>query len=636
MAENHSCHIILGTAGHIDHGKSTLVKALTGTDPDRLKEEKERGITIDLGFAHLAYPDGLTVGIVDVPGHERLVKNMLAGAGGIDMVLFVVDAEEGIMPQTREHLAICQLLGLDKGIFALTKADLVDKEWLLMVIEELKGFLKSTSFHDAPVLPVSGITGYNIEELKEAIHKTALTVTPKPIDSIVRLPVDRVFTLKGYGTVVTGTAISGRLVVNDTIEILPARIKSKVRGLHVHGMEVQTALAGQRVAVNIPGIEKEAVQRGHILTLPGFLQLSTKIDCTVNLLQDSPTLKSGTKVHFHSGTQEQVARMVLYGLKEIKPGQKTWCQFRFSTPVVVMAGDRFIIRRFSPLQTIGGGLVLDPLPSNIKKQERIADLEVLEKKELKEKLAVKIKRAGIWGINKQSLKGWIRTTYPKLESDLSILINYGVVIAQDNRLLHQDVLEDFSLKIVNTLKTYHQENPLRKGMPKEALKSEFKQIDSKWFSQVLGKVQGITVEGNVVRLNTFKVSMSGDENGLNKKILELLQKDPFQPPFRDELVKILEIDKKQVTDRLNYMTSQGLLVRMKDNLFLTSQAYKTMLHLLQEFYLSHTEITVSEFRAILNTTRRYALPFLEYLDSHKITLRVGDKRKLLLKSEVRG
>ena len=628
MAKNHPSHIILGTAGHIDHGKSTLVKALTGTDPDRLKEEKERGITIDLGFAHIAYPDGLTVGIVDVPGHERLIKNMLAGAGGIDMVLFVVDAEEGIMPQTKEHLAICQLLGLNKGIFALTKADLVEGEWLFMVMEELKGFLESTSFQNAPVLPVSGITGYNIEELKEAIHKIALTVNPKPVDSLFRLPVDRVFTLRGHGTVVTGTAISGQIYVNDIIEILPAQIKGKVRGLHVHGMEVQTAQAGQRVAVNIPGIEKETVQRGYVLAMPGVLKLFTKIDCTVNFLEDGPTLKSGSKVHFHTGTQEQVARMVLYEEKEIRPGQKSRCQFRFSTPVVVMAGDHFIIRRFSPLQTIGGGVVLDPWPSKIKKKDRIADLEILERKELKEKLAVKIKRLGLWGISRQSLKGWIRTTYQQLESAIYRLINNGVVISQNDRLLHQRVFEDFSINIINTLKTYHQENPLRHGMPKEALKSVFRHIDAKWFSQILGKVEGITVEGNLVRLKSFRVSITDDENDLNTRILELLQKNHFQPPFRDELVELLEIDKKQVTDRLNYLTTQGTLVRMNDNLFLTSQAYKTMLNLLKEFFVSHTEITVSEFRDILNTTRRYALPFFEYLDSHKITLRVGDRRKL--------
>ena len=629
MAKNHPSHIILGTAGHIDHGKSTLVKALTGTDPDRLKEEKERGITIDLGFAHIAYPDGLTVGIVDVPGHERLIKNMLAGAGGIDMVLFVVDAEEGIMPQTKEHLAICQLLGLNKGIFALTKADLVEGEWLFMVMEELKGFLESTSFQNAPVLPVSGITGYNIEELKEAIYKIALTVNPKPVDSLFRLPVDRVFTLRGHGTVVTGTAISGQIYVNDIIEILPAQIKGKVRGLHVHGMEVQTAQAGQRVAVNIPGIEKETVQRGYVLAMPGVLKLFTKIDCTVNFLEDGPTLKSGSKVHFHTGTQEQVARMVLYEEKEIRPGQKSRCQFRFSTPVVVMAGDHFIIRRFSPLQTIGGGVVLDPWPSKIKKKDRIADLEILERKELKEKLAVKIKRLGLWGISRQSLKGWIRTTYQQLESAIYRLINNGVVISQNDRLLHQRVFEDFSINIINTLKTYHQENPLRHGMPKEALKSVFRHIDAKWFSQILGKVEGITVEGNLVRLKSFRVSITDDENDLNTRILELLQKNHFQPPFRDELVELLEIDKKQVTDRLNYLTTQGTLVRMNDNLFLTSQAYKTMLNLLKEFFVSHTEITVSEFRDILNTTRRYALPFFEYLDSHKITLRVGDRRKLL-------
>ncbi|HLC16439.1 MAG TPA: selenocysteine-specific translation elongation factor, partial [Thermodesulfovibrionia bacterium] len=562
MAQNHPLHVILGTAGHIDHGKSTLVKALTGTDPDRLKEEKERGITIDLGFAHLVYPDGFTVGIVDVPGHERLIKNMLAGAGGIDMVLFVVDAEEGIMPQTREHLAICQLLGLDKGIFAMTKADLVEEEWLLMVTEELRAFLQSTPFQSAPIIPVSAVTGYNVETLKETIRQTAFTVTPKPVNSLFRLPVDRVFTLRGYGTVVTGTALSGRISLNETIEILPSGIKSKIRGLHVNGMEVETALAGQRVAVNVAGVEKEAVQRGDVLTLPGFLSPSRLLDCAIVFLDNGPTLKSGSLVHFHTGTQELTGRMVLYDHKDIKPGQKSYCQFRFSSTakVAAMAGDRFIIRRFSPLQTIGGGVILDSMPSRVRKQEKLADLSALETGTLEEKLAVKIQRSGIEGINRQTLRGWLRTDFSKLDSALSRLINKNAVIVQDDRLLHQSQLNGLSDKIHSILKSYHEGNPLHHGMPKEALKAEFRRrIEPKWFSLLLGRISNIIVEGNFVRLTSFQAALIGQANDLNAKFIDLLQTNPFQPPMKDELAQLLGIDKKQVTDRLNYLASEHTL-----------------------------------------------------------------------------
>ena len=371
-------YVILGTAGHIDHGKSSLVKALTGIDPDRLKEEKERGITIDLGFADLAYPDGLVAGIVDVPGHERLVRNMLAGAGGIDLVLLVIAADEGIMPQSREHLAICNLLKIKSGIIALTKADLVEKDWLDLVTDEVRGFVKGTFLEEAEIVPVSSKTGYNLDLLKEKIREAALKVKPKPLKEIFRLPIDRVFTMKGFGTVVTGTLISGAISVDEPVEILPSGINSKVRGLHSHGKSILTAYAGQRVAINLQAVDKESLKRGDVVVTPKRVIPTRVMDARIELLKDSPALKNKTPVHFHLATSETIARVLLYDRQELKAGESCFCQLRLKEPVVALAGDRFVIRRFSPVITIGGGTVLDSSPPKRRRNQGLDDLQILE------------------------------------------------------------------------------------------------------------------------------------------------------------------------------------------------------------------------------------------------------------------
>ena len=329
--------VILGTAGHIDHGKSSLVKALTGVDPDRLKEEKERGITIDLGFANLFYPeDNLTVGIVDVPGHERLIKNMLAGAGGIDIVLLVIAADEGVMPQSREHLAICQLLRIKAGIVVITKADLVDDDWLQLVSEDAKKFVENTFLENAEVIPVSSKTGFNLELLKEKVRSLAVSVMPKLIDGIFRLPIDRVFTLKGFGTVVTGTALSGTTALDSPVEILPSGIKSKVRGLQTHGKGVDKAYAGQRIGLNLQGVDRELLQRGDVVVAPDRFVPTQAVDAKLEMLKDAPVVKSRSRVHFYAGTSETIARIIIYGSDEVKAGESCYCQFRLEDPVVTL------------------------------------------------------------------------------------------------------------------------------------------------------------------------------------------------------------------------------------------------------------------------------------------------------------
>ncbi|MGW8321663.1 MAG: selenocysteine-specific translation elongation factor, partial [Thermodesulfobacteriota bacterium] len=409
-----SRNVILGTAGHIDHGKSSLVKALTGTDPDRLKEEKERGITIDLGFAELAYPDGVNIGIVDVPGHERLIRNMLAGAGGIDMVVLVIAADEGVMPQSREHLSICNLLGIQRGLVALTKIDLVEEDWVELVSEDVRGFLRGSFLEGGEIIPVSAKTGANLESLRKALHAMASQVPLKSQKGVFRLPIDRVFTLKGFGTVVTGTALDGRVSVDEMVEILPSGRTSRVRSLQSHGHSLTTAVAGQRVAVNLQGIEKNEIVRGDVLTVPGKLRGTRVIDGQIRLLKDAPALKNRDQIHFHVGTAETVARVVLYEVDPLKPGGQAFCQLRLEAPVVTMAGDRFVVRRLSPLVTMGGGVVLDPSPRRRRRADGISDLEVFASGPLQDSIETKVRREGIYGISMGRLEGWIRGDVPDM------------------------------------------------------------------------------------------------------------------------------------------------------------------------------------------------------------------------------
>ncbi|MEW6053500.1 MAG: selenocysteine-specific translation elongation factor [Nitrospirota bacterium] len=623
-------HIILGTAGHIDHGKSSLVKALTGTDPDRLKEEKERGITIDLGFADLSYPDGLTVGIVDVPGHERLVKNMLAGAGGIDLVLLVIAADEGIMPQSREHLHICDLLRIKSGLIAITKADLVEKDWLDLVKDEVRSFVKGSFLEGSAIVPVSSRTMANLDLLKEKIREVALQVDPKPTKGLFRLPIDRVFTLKGFGTVVTGTAIAGSISVDQDIEILPSRIKSKVRGLHSHGKPIPTAFAGQRVAINLQGVDKDELSRGDTVVVPERLTPTKKIDAKVELLPDAPVLKSKALVHFHLGTSETTARIILFGRTELKAGETCYCQLRLQEPVVAMSGDRYIIRRFSPLDTIGGGEVLDPLSFRRSYKDGLDDMQIFENGTFAEKIAAKVKRAGIYGIKIFMIEGWIKEEIPSIQKAVHDLKEKGIIMQFDDILLHRNACHALRETAKKVMEDFHKKNPLKPGMLKEELRAHLS-VDPRLFGNVLPSLKDIVAEKELVRLATFKIALSQVDETIKTKILALLEKNDFQPPTKEELSQSLKMDQKRLSDILKLMVNEKSLVRINESLYVSARTYEKLIRNLRDFFSTKPEMTVAEFRDVLNTTRKYALPFLEYLDSSKVTLRVGDVRKLLLK-----
>ncbi|MEK7197760.1 MAG: selenocysteine-specific translation elongation factor, partial [Nitrospirota bacterium] len=613
-------YVILGTAGHIDHGKSALVKALTGIDPDRLKEEKERGITIDLGFADLVYPDGLTVGIVDVPGHERLVRNMLAGAGGIDIVLFVIAADEGIMPQSREHLAICNLLKIKSGLIVITKSDLVEEDWVKLVSDEVRGFVKNTFLENAEIIPVSSKTGENIDLLKEKIKEVALKIQPKLTKGLFRLPIDRVFTLKGFGTVVTGTAISGSVSVDDTVDILPSNISSKVRGLHSHGKAIKTAYAGQRVAINLTGVEKESLKRGDVVVMPGRFSQTKTIDAKIELLKDAPVLKNKSLVHFHSGTAEVIARIILYNRDELKPGEGCFCQLRLQGPVISMSGDRYIIRRFSPVETIGGGEILDAYPSRRKKTEGLGDLEVFEKGALDEKIAMKIKKAGIYGMPVSLIEGWINADIPAIKDAIRSLKEKTTVVQFEDILIHGSAVNSIKEGINKILIPFHKQNPLKTGMPKEEVRVQLK-AEQKIFNSLISSMKDVVIDKDLLRSASFKATLSEVDKGIETKVITMLEQAGFQPPLKDELLTALKMQPKQLDDILKLMTKEGKLVRINETIYITKIVYDKMLAMLKDFYNKKKEMTVAEFRDVLGTSRKYALPFLEYLDTQRITMR---------------
>ncbi|GBE40549.1 selenocysteine-specific elongation factor [bacterium BMS3Bbin09] len=626
-------YVILGTAGHIDHGKSALVKALTGTDPDRLKEEKERGITIDLGFAELPYPDGLDVGIVDMPGHERLIKNMLAGAGGIDIVLMVIAADEGIMPQSREHLDICNLLKVKRGLIAITKSDLVEEDWIPLVEEEVREFVKGTFLENAEIIPLSAKTGHNIDLLKEKIGELAINVELKSESGIFRLPVDRIFTLKGFGTVVTGTAISGSIAVEANVEILPKGTSTRVRGLQSHGKEIKKARAGQRVAINLQGVSKEEIQRGDVIAIPDKLRTAYSIDAAIEILKNAPikNLKNRSLVHFHTGTTELIGRIIIYDNEELKPGGKAFCQLRFKEPVTVMTGDRYIIRRFSPLMTIGGGEILDVSPKRRKREERMQDLEVLEQGSLKEKLMVKIVQGRANGVALANISGWTRAESPDLQREIASLVKAGELLQTEGRVISQKAFDEFSEKTLSTINTFHKENPLKPGIPKEILRAVHMGLDQKIFEALLRLIKEVVIEKDILKLNSFSISLSADKKTLKEDILKILEKAGFQPPSRDELAKSVSIKPHEATELLKIMAAEKTLVRINDSLYISMNNHKKMMDHLSDFFSGSPEMAVAEFRDMLGTSRKFAIPFLEYLDSNKITLRVGEVRKFLKK-----
>ena len=630
-------HIIVGTAGHIDHGKTALVKALTGIDADRLEEEKRRGITIDIGFAHLDLGNDLRLGFVDVPGHEKFVKNMLAGVGGIDLVMLVIAADESIMPQTREHFDICRLLDIPKGLVAVTKTDMVDSEFVDLVTLEAEEYLTGSFLEGAPIVPISSKTGEGIEELQQQLGRLAREAEPKNSRHHFRLPIDRVFVMKGFGSVVTGTMVSGSLGIDSEVEILPDQRRVRVRGIEVHDRQAERAVAGQRTAINLAGVDASSLHRGMVLAAAGKFQPSLRIDCSLDLLPSARPLKYGARVHFHTGAAEIEGRVYFLDRRAVlKPGESAYTQVRFQDPLVVLRGDRFIVRQFSPVVTIGGGVVLDNLaPRHRNSEDWLSKLEALETGQPNEILEALI-RGEPYGLSSAEIisrTAWLDEEY---EHSVRALEQQGVAVKVHDSptwLVHRDPFRAALNQVSVFLGLFHKENPLLPGAPKEALRStEFASAPAFFIDALLARLvrdKKVAIDAEPVRLLTHRVVLQQDEQEARDKIVSAFEQAGLAVPALPELLSQLQIDAPRARRILQGLLREKLLVKVTADLVFHNDSIERLKSLLQDRKRESDRITVPVFKDLAEISRKYAIPLLEYLDREKVTRRVGDERLIL-------
>jgi selenocysteine-specific elongation factor len=632
--------IILGTAGHIDHGKTALVKVLTGIDTDRLKEEKLRGITIELGFAHLTLSSGITIGIVDVPGHEKFVKNMVAGATGIDVVALIIAADEGVMPQTREHLEICSLLGIKHGLVIITKIDLVDREWLDLVRDDVSVFLTGTFLEDAPIVEVSSETGEGIEELTGALGELAQRVSTRDPGGIFRLPVDRVFTMKGFGTVITGTTISGQTKVSGEVTIYPKGIKSKVRGIQVHHHTVQSVSAGLRTAINLQGIEKETIARGDVVAERDSLRPTSMVDTVLEYLESAPRkLRNRAKVRFHCGTSEIISTTILLDREELSPGERCFTQFRLEKPTVVLAKDRYVIRSYSPIRAIGGGYILNPLPLKKKRfsEESLRELTVLNTGSNKEVVEQFTKGSKLLGCSKRDLSFLTNLSMSDLGETIDGLVSNGTVVQSEieNQIyIHSEFYRKAKDDILAILTDYHRRFPLKKGLLKEELRSKMGgNIRERLFNQLVDELARdslVVREKDTIWHKDHTIELLGDQEQLRSEIEGIYREAGLEPPYFKEL----DQDKRDRggRDLLEIMVKDGTLVKVKEDLYFHKNAIEELKHRVVNFIKESGEITTPELKEVTGVSRKYTIPLIEYFDKIQVTVRVGDKRILRKKT----
>jgi selenocysteine-specific elongation factor len=628
-------HVVVGTAGHIDHGKTSLVKALTGTDTDRLPEEKARGITIDLGFAFLEEPDGLVIEIVDVPGHERFVKNMLAGVGGIDLALLVIAADEGIMPQTREHLAICQLLRIKAGMVALTKADLAEPDWIELVRDDVANLVRDTFLAGCPIVAVSVKTGVGIGMLRQALADLARAVPAKPTDQTARLPVDRVFTVKGFGTVVTGTLTAGTLAVDDKVEVCPRGVQSKIRGLQVHGKAVERSAAGQRTAVNLQAVERAAIERGDVLAPPGSLVPTLLADATLELLPDAPRpLKARDRVRFHVGTREVMARVLLVERAVLDPGQISYGRFRLEAPVVALPGDRFVIRSYSPIVTIGGGTLLDIAPPRFKRKAPalLAHLRLLETGAPAQVLEEHLKQAGPAGARAADLRARTAFGPERLKALLQELAQAGAIVAVDREwYLHRDANERLRSQTLALLQAFHAENPLRTGISREELRSRAGHAQERVFTQLLASLETeglVKSEKDQVRLATHKIRLSADQERIVKGLEADFLRAGAAPPSPEEALARLGVQGTEKHELFQLLVSDRRLIRVKESLYFHAEALREIQDKVVGHLREKKDVGPGDVKDLLGISRKYAIPLMEYFDAQRVTVRQGERRVL--------
>lgn len=623
-------NIIIGTAGHVDHGKTALIKALTGIETDRIKEEKKRGITIELGFAYLDLPDGEKAGIIDVPGHEKFVKNMLAGAGGIDLALLVVAADEGFMPQTREHLGILSLLNISEGIIVVTKKDMVDEDWLEIVCDEVRQEVQGTFLENAQIIPVSSYTGEGIEQLRQAIFTMIDQKTQiKNLDVPFRIPVDRIFSVEGFGTVITGTLIEGTMKVGDPVTVYPSRIESRIRNLQVHSQDVQEAYAGQRVAVNLAGLKKTDLNKGDVIAVPDSMHTTMMIDIHLTVLKDCDReIRNATRLHLYHGARDILCKIVLLDRDSVGAGESCYAQLRLEEEIAVKTGDRFVLRFYSPVETIGGGVILDSNPFKHKRNDA-AVLESLKLKEGgsdREKISAALRDYSARFETLDFLQ--IQTGIPKEQFDQQInkLIKDKVAFrVSDNVVIHTDYLNRLKDSAVKLLESYHKENPLREGMKKDEFRNklikyeDISVVDKITDSLVNRKV--LKYVNNCVALADFEVQQDNNQQEIENAFLQ----GGFSPESPDQIAARFPKVKnfKQVLESL---VNTGKLVRVEEKILLHADYYNKALTLAKEHVDQNSQITLAEMRDLMGASRKFAVAVLEYWDKRGITKKVGDAR----------
>ena len=628
MTQVGGASFVVGTAGHIDHGKSALVKALTQIDPDRLEEEKRRGMTIDLGFAYMTLPSGRRVGIIDVPGHQRFLKNMLAGVHGMDAVLLVIAADEGPRPQTREHLAIIDLLGIEHGVVVLTKTDLVDDAWLALVREEVAGLLAGTTLQRAPIVAVSSVTGEGLTALQAALDGELANTAARPDVGRPRLPVDRSFAMSGFGTVVTGTLVGGALRQGVEVSVLPAGRRVRIRGLQQHNQPVEEARPGSRTAVNLSGIDHSEVQRGDVLALPGTLPPSRRLDARLHVLPGAAqALRHRQRLLMYHETSEVMVEISLLEGDELAPGETGWAQLFAAEPLVALDGDRFILRVPSPAATVAGGVIVDHAPRRHRRRDPalISNLAARERADPATAAVLELGKHP-WGLRDGELARFLGVPSGELVEVLAPLTQGGVVRRTPSGWLARDQWLGVQSRVIGSLEAYHEAQPLRRGMPKEELRSRTG-IPADLFAEVLGQLADegrIADRGGEVALSSHKLSLSTEQETLLGAFLAELESKRLNPPPLAELLR-----RHPLTPALlQYLVAGGRIVRVNEDTVFARSAYDEAVSSLRAHLAEHRTLTVAAARDLLGSSRRYVLPLLEWMDAQKITRRVGDDRIL--------
>lgn len=635
--------IVMGTAGHIDHGKTTLIHALTGIQCDRLAEEKKRGITIELGFAFFDLPEKngqqIRMGIIDVPGHEKFVKNMVAGAQGIDFVLLVIAADEGVMPQTREHAEICSLLNIQEGIIALTKIDTVDAEMLELVKNDIREFTRGTFLEHAPVFPVSAQTGEGLEALRQAIIEKNYSLQPKRRNDLFRLPIDRVFSLKGHGTLITGTLLSGSACSGDEVCIMPENIPSKIRSIQNHGKTIEKASAGHRTSINLAGIEVDEINRGDILTFPNTLVPSGRWLVTLHCLSSAPkAIKHRTEIHLHHGTKEVMAKLYLKDREKLEPNQTCLCEIRFSEPMCGVFGDKCILRSFSPLQTIAGAAILNPLPDFPKLREIPESFLELEQKFLApttcpSALYAQLTTGNAQGIALKLLALLCPCDEKKLEKTLQQLLTEKRCILYDkeNKMYLADChAQKYEQTMLQKIQEYHQNEPLKQYMPKASLLAQFEPPKlAQYILNSLLKQKKLLASEDGLCLADHAVSLTAQENSLKTNCYNLFLQNPKNPPLLKELCEKFSASQKEILNVLALLIQEQKLVKIMEGMYFLRTETEQIKQNMLLFFQKNADMRPSDFKVISQgLTRKYAIPVLEFFDKERITIRVGEVRKL--------